>query len=294
MRLQEELQRKSQLSCGYWWTGLAWGYRWKCFPQYWRPKLRAPWQGISLTQPHTLLIVRLGECLKRSFILSFNLPRPFVLFQNTFVGLTNLGATCYVNTFLQVWFHNLELRRSLYQCHNSRAEEHNAESGTTDNLFAFCCIRFKTRTYRQRSLFSLGFTLKVSDIQAFWPLCSLRKSNTETHTYTLDQVNWTSGLYEVCLVHLLFHDGIGNSEFFSTLIKNYLTAHLQNHMFVLFKWRKHFLVSNWRFRLFQSTSLSPSVSTCSIFLPSYRTATENTSTQQDWSKHWAWTPGSSR
>uniref|UniRef100_A0A3Q0RJ62 Ubiquitin carboxyl-terminal hydrolase 48 n=1 Tax=Amphilophus citrinellus TaxID=61819 RepID=A0A3Q0RJ62_AMPCI len=48
--------------------------------------------------------------------------------KNTFVGLTNLGATCYVNTFLQVWFHNLELRRSLYQCQNSRAEEHNTES----------------------------------------------------------------------------------------------------------------------------------------------------------------------
>uniref|UniRef100_A0A1A8MJH7 Ubiquitin carboxyl-terminal hydrolase 48 n=1 Tax=Nothobranchius pienaari TaxID=704102 RepID=A0A1A8MJH7_9TELE len=48
--------------------------------------------------------------------------------KNTFVGLTNLGATCYVNTFLQVWFHNLELRRSLYQCHNSRAEEHNIQS----------------------------------------------------------------------------------------------------------------------------------------------------------------------
>uniref|UniRef100_A0A3Q3GMV3 Ubiquitin carboxyl-terminal hydrolase 48 n=1 Tax=Kryptolebias marmoratus TaxID=37003 RepID=A0A3Q3GMV3_KRYMA len=47
--------------------------------------------------------------------------------KNTFVGLTNLGATCYVNTFLQVWFHNLELRRSLYQCHNSRAQEHNYE-----------------------------------------------------------------------------------------------------------------------------------------------------------------------
>ncbi|XP_041639436.1 ubiquitin carboxyl-terminal hydrolase 48 isoform X2 [Cheilinus undulatus] len=48
--------------------------------------------------------------------------------KNTFVGLTNLGATCYVNTFLQVWFHNLELRRSLYQCQNSRAQEHNSES----------------------------------------------------------------------------------------------------------------------------------------------------------------------
>lgn len=56
-------------------------------------------------------------------------------FQNTFVGLTNLGATCYVNTFLQVWFHNLELRRSLYQYYNSRAQEHNAESGMTVNIF---------------------------------------------------------------------------------------------------------------------------------------------------------------
>ncbi|KAM6980044.1 ubiquitin carboxyl-terminal hydrolase 48 isoform 2-T3 [Aplochiton taeniatus] len=48
--------------------------------------------------------------------------------KNTFVGLTNLGATCYVNTFLQVWFHNLELRRTLYLCQNSRAEEHNMDS----------------------------------------------------------------------------------------------------------------------------------------------------------------------
>uniref|UniRef100_H3BXY1 Ubiquitin carboxyl-terminal hydrolase 48 n=1 Tax=Tetraodon nigroviridis TaxID=99883 RepID=H3BXY1_TETNG len=48
--------------------------------------------------------------------------------KNTFVGLTNLGATCYVNTFLQVWFHNLELRRSLYECSNSRAQEHKTDS----------------------------------------------------------------------------------------------------------------------------------------------------------------------
>lgn len=48
--------------------------------------------------------------------------------KNTFVGLTNLGATCYVNTFLQVWFHNLELRRTLYLCQNSWVERQETDS----------------------------------------------------------------------------------------------------------------------------------------------------------------------
>ncbi|XP_030837589.1 ubiquitin carboxyl-terminal hydrolase 48-like [Strongylocentrotus purpuratus] len=31
------------------------------------------------------------------------------------VGLKNLGATCYVNTFLQVWFHNRQFREAIYK-----------------------------------------------------------------------------------------------------------------------------------------------------------------------------------
>lgn len=48
--------------------------------------------------------------------ITFFLVVNFLFLQNSFVGLTNLGATCYVNTFLQVWFLNLELRQALYLC----------------------------------------------------------------------------------------------------------------------------------------------------------------------------------
>nr|XP_060614752.1 ubiquitin carboxyl-terminal hydrolase 48-like [Anolis sagrei ordinatus] len=49
--------------------------------------------------------------------------------KNAFVGLTNLGATCYVNTFLQMWFLNLELRQALYLCPSPRPSGPTAAEG---------------------------------------------------------------------------------------------------------------------------------------------------------------------
>ncbi|KXJ21295.1 ubiquitin carboxyl-terminal hydrolase 48 [Exaiptasia diaphana] len=51
--------------------------------------------------------------------------------KNEFVGLKNLGATCYVNTFLQLWFHNTSLRSALYHWRNLDFDDQQSSSHGT-------------------------------------------------------------------------------------------------------------------------------------------------------------------
>lgn len=42
---------------------------------------------------------------------------------NVPVGLKNLGATCYANAFLQVWFQDLAFRSAVYKCQPSESSD---------------------------------------------------------------------------------------------------------------------------------------------------------------------------
>ncbi|TFY67092.1 hypothetical protein EVG20_g4062 [Dentipellis fragilis] len=52
------------------------------------------------------------------------------------VGLKNLGATCYANAFIQVWYQDLAFRNGVYQCQPSQDKEHSFEDSPVFRLQA--------------------------------------------------------------------------------------------------------------------------------------------------------------
>lgn len=98
--------------------------------------------------------------------------------QNAFVGLTNLGATCYVNTFLQMWFLNLELRQALYLCPST-------------------CSTAGGALPRDKGGWLRRFSPQISHTGVSFEMTFIRRSCSrlsERHTLVFESITWSLGM----------------------------------------------------------------------------------------------------
>lgn len=109
------------------------------------------------------------------------------------MGLTNLGATCYVNTFLQMWFLNLELRQALYLCPSTCSEYVAGEGIPKDKggWKVICCERewfcsFSPKILHADVCFGITFLGRI------YRWSSNHLSN--LHTIVFESITWLLGI----------------------------------------------------------------------------------------------------
>ncbi|KAG6376492.1 hypothetical protein JVT61DRAFT_2485 [Boletus reticuloceps] len=82
------------------------------------------------------------------------------------VGLKNLGATCYANAFLQVWFRDLAFRRGVYQCQPSHDTENDFEDSPVFQLqVIFAALQESTQNVYNPAKFAESLKLSTSEQQ---------------------------------------------------------------------------------------------------------------------------------
>lgn len=93
----------------------------------------------------------------------------------TFVGLKNLGATCYVNCLLQLWFHNPALRKAIYQWDRDSSVDRLAIDNQARHHES------ETSTIKEQSSQSMKRTRDGDKLQSP-PNKKLNKSNSENNS----------------------------------------------------------------------------------------------------------------
>ncbi|KAF9246150.1 hypothetical protein BU15DRAFT_39647 [Melanogaster broomeanus] len=80
--------------------------------------------------------------------------------------LPNLGATCYANAFLQVWFRDLAFRDGVYQCQPSSDAENNFEDSPVFQLqVTFAALQDSTQNVYNPEKFAESLKLSTSEQQ---------------------------------------------------------------------------------------------------------------------------------